>query len=256
MMNTSRRYLIVNADDFGLSRGVNRGIMQAVQRGIVTSASLMVRQPAAAEAVALARDCPQLGLGLHIDLGEWAYRDGAWQTVYEFVDNGKTDAVRQEVQEQFDRFCELTDQLPSHLDSHQHVHRQEPAASVMRALAKEHYLPLRHENPAVAYQGAFYGQAANGQPLPENITVDSLLRLLPELASGATELGCHPGFGDDLNTMYRLERKAEVQTLCEPQVRAAIDELRIELTNFKDLAERELIFDKLSPRPLPAEAAS
>ena len=49
------RYLIVNADDFGLSPGVNRGVVQAHERGIVTSASLMVRQPAAGAAAACAR---------------------------------------------------------------------------------------------------------------------------------------------------------------------------------------------------------
>src|SRR5207247_11145801 len=50
-----RRDLIVNADDFGQSAGVNRGIIEAHERGIVTSASLMVRWPAANEATAYAR---------------------------------------------------------------------------------------------------------------------------------------------------------------------------------------------------------
>ena len=66
----STRYLIVNADDFGQSHGVNRGIMQAHRRGIVTSASLMVRWLAASEAAAYAREHPSLSLGLHVDLGE------------------------------------------------------------------------------------------------------------------------------------------------------------------------------------------
>src|ERR687893_53407 len=77
------RYLIVNSDDFGLSRGVNQGIIEAHEQGIVTSASLMVRWPAAAEAAAYAREHSELSLGLHIDLSEWAYRDGDWRAVYE-----------------------------------------------------------------------------------------------------------------------------------------------------------------------------
>jgi len=56
------RSLIVNADDFGQSAGVNAGVMATHQRGIVTSASLMVRSPAAAEAVAYARAHPSLSL--------------------------------------------------------------------------------------------------------------------------------------------------------------------------------------------------
>ena len=69
-----KRFLIVNADDFGLSAGVNQGIIEAHERGVVTSASLMVRWPAAVAAAAYARSHPQLAVGLHVDLGEWAYR--------------------------------------------------------------------------------------------------------------------------------------------------------------------------------------
>ena len=79
------RVLIVNADDLGLSPGVNAGIIEAHLRGIVTSASLMVRQPAAREAARLARAHPGLSVGLHLDLCEWQYRDGVWQLEYEVV---------------------------------------------------------------------------------------------------------------------------------------------------------------------------
>ena len=64
------RTLIVNADDFGRSAEINAGIVQAHRDGIVTSASLMVRWPAAVGAAAYARERPDLALGLHFDLGE------------------------------------------------------------------------------------------------------------------------------------------------------------------------------------------
>ncbi len=70
------RRLIVNADDFGHSAAVNAGVVEAHERGLVTSASLMVRRPAAAAAAAYARSRPELGLGLHVELGEWVYADG------------------------------------------------------------------------------------------------------------------------------------------------------------------------------------
>ena len=82
--NGTRR-LIVNADDFGRSHGINRGVFAAHERGIVTSASLMVRWPAAAAAAASARTRPALALGLHVDLGEWACRGEEWAAVYEVV---------------------------------------------------------------------------------------------------------------------------------------------------------------------------
>ena len=70
------RRLIVNADDFGQTAGINEGIIQCSERGIVTSASLMVRWPSARAATEYARAAPALSVGLHIDLGEWAYRNG------------------------------------------------------------------------------------------------------------------------------------------------------------------------------------
>ncbi len=81
----SKRALIVNADDFGQSFGVNRGIMEAHERGIVTSASLMVRWPAAREAAAYARKYPRLSLGLHFDCGEFGCRNGNWTKLYDVV---------------------------------------------------------------------------------------------------------------------------------------------------------------------------
>src|SRR5579884_3617535 len=81
------RHLIVNADDFGRSHGINRGVFVAHDQGIVTSASLMVRWPAATDAVNYARGAPGLSLGLHIDLAEWVHTPSGWRPVYEVVDN-------------------------------------------------------------------------------------------------------------------------------------------------------------------------
>src|SRR2546430_9059599 len=108
------RHLIVNADDFGQSRGVNRGIVAAHERGIVTSASLMVRWPAAAEAAALGRAHPRLSIGLHVDLGEWTYRDGEWVPVYEVVRLDNPAAVAQEAGRQLAAFRRLTGADPTH----------------------------------------------------------------------------------------------------------------------------------------------
>src|SRR5438105_15590886 len=107
--------LIVNADDFGHSAPVNAGVIAAHERGIVTSASLMVRRPAAAGAAAYRGG---LDLGLHVELGEWSYRGGEWRG------EGEVDpaAIETEVRAQLAEFRRLTDREPTHLDSHQHVH--------------------------------------------------------------------------------------------------------------------------------------
>ena len=98
------RVLIVNADDYGRSPGVNRGVIRAHEQGIVTSATLMVRWPAAEEAAAYARKSGSLSVGLHLDLGEWLYQDGEWQPRYEVLSEFSEEAIAKEIGAQLERF--------------------------------------------------------------------------------------------------------------------------------------------------------
>ena len=227
-----KRHLIVNADDFGRSPGVNQGIIEAYQGGIVTSASMMVRWPAATEAAAYGRAHPALSLGLHFDLGEWAYQRGSWVSVYEVASTDDVTTVAEETARQLAVFRRLMGRDPTHLDSHQHVHRQEPVHSVLVEIARKLAIPLRHYCTEINYCGSFYGQTAQGSPLPGAISVDGLLGILSALPPGITELACHPGVGEDLETGYREERAHEVKALCDSRVRAAIGAEEIELWSF------------------------
>jgi chitin disaccharide deacetylase len=228
------RTLIVNADDFGLSPGVNAGIIAAHEHGIVTSASLMVRAPAAAAAAAFARGRPQLAVGLHLDLGEWAYRAGTWVRLYEVVPPDDPAAVRAEVARQLAAFRRLMGRDPTHLDSHQHVHRTEPARTALAEVGGELAVPIRHLTPGLMYCGDFYGQDDEGRPYRELVTAAALVALLKRLPPGATELGCHPGTGDELDTMYVRERPLEVTALCDPTVCAAGADFGIKLVSFAE----------------------
>ena len=227
--------LIVNADDFGLSAGINRGIIEAHERGIVTSASLMVRGAAAETAADYGRKQPRLSVGLHLDLAEWIYRDDAWSPLYEVVDLADRAAVENEVRGQLDVFIGLLGRPPTHLDSHQHLHRDEPLRSVAQQLAGELKIPLRHFS-AIQYCGSFYGQSAKGEPVPEAICVDALCGILCGVAPGLTELACHPGYADDVETVYRAERACEVAALCDPCVQQVVREKGIALINFATAA--------------------
>jgi chitin disaccharide deacetylase len=229
------RYLIVNADDFGLSPGVNRGIITAHERGIVTSASLMVRWPAAVEAAAHAKTRPELGVGLHVDLGEWTYRNEKWVALYQVVPLDDPSAVTAEVERQLAVFRHLVGREPTHLDSHQHVHRDAPMVTIMTQLSRALGVPLRHCTPGVRYEGGFYGQTGRGDPLPDAITVEALLAILATLPSGVTELGCHPGEEDNTMSMYRAERWREVETLCDPRIHEAVTSGSIRLCSFGHL---------------------
>lgn len=232
------RALIVNADDFGLTPGVNAGVARAHENGILTSASLMVRPPAAAEAAAYARETPALGLGLHVDLGEWARRNGEWVPVYEVVplDENDLGAVQAEVERQLDRFRELMGRDPTHLDSHQHVHSWGPATDMFTRIASELGVPLRHHLGGIRYCGDLYGHDANGKPIPEAISSNALVEIIRGLGPGVTELACHPGLGADTGSAYDVEREQEVEVLCDPRVADALRSEGVMLWSFADVA--------------------
>lgn len=229
------RNLIVNADDFGLTPGINAGIAKCHEQGILTSASLMVRGPAAAEAAAYAQAHPLLSVGLHIDLCEWEYRDEDWRCVYQVVSTDDPLAVSAEVQRQLAAFRALRGRQPTHLDSHQHVHRAAPVRSIVEQVARELGIPLRDSDPRVRYCGAFYGQSNKGYPYPEGIFVAALEAVIAGLPEGLTELACHPAATPDVVSVYRAERVIECDTLCDPRIRDAVAAAGIRLCSFADV---------------------
>ena len=229
------RRLIVNADDFGFSPGVNAGVVRTHRDGIVTSASLMVRWPAAADAARLAADHPRLGVGLHVDLGEWVFRGGRWVRAYAVLeDDAAKDpaAVTAEVDRQLSAFRSLLGRDPTHVDSHQHAHREEPLRSAVLELGRRLRVPVRHFTADVRYCGDFYGQQGRGEPYPQGVTVENLCRVIRSLPPGTTELCCHPGAGTDHASVYAAERNLEVESLCGAAARAALADAGVILTNF------------------------
>lgn len=227
----SERFLIVNGDDFGRSPGVNAGIVQAHARGILTSATLMVRWPDAERAAASART-GTISIGLHLDLGEWVYRDEQWQVRYEVVESQTEATVREEIERQLESFERLMGRPPTHLDSHQHVHEHEPVRSALLEVGERLGVVVRNHSPAVRYSGAFYGQDGRGNPYREAISAASLIALVEGLEPGTTEIGCHPAAEADHESTYGIERVQELETLCDPRVREAIDRCGVVLRPF------------------------
>ena len=228
---TTRR-VIVNADDFGRSRGINKGVAIAHSDGIVTSASLMVRWPASAEAAELARSMPTLSVGLHLDLSEWEYDGNRWLPIYE-VDATN---VETEIRRQLALFRSLVHRDPSHLDSHQHVHRAEPVRSHLLELSEELGVPLRSVTGGIEYRGDFYGRTAKSEPLPQALTPAAFREIIRSLSSGTSELGCHPAVAIDFTSSYSSERLIELAVLCAPEVRATLEHECVELVSFHAVA--------------------
>lgn len=229
---TGARSLVINADDFGRSPGITRGVLRAHTEGVVTSTSLMVRYgPDSETAAEAAAAHPALDVGLHLDLAEWAFRDGEWRCRYRVVDTDDATAVQAELEAQLARFRQLLGRNPTHLDSHQHVHRDEPVRAVVARAGRILGVPVRHASRA-KYCGAFYGQGRHGAPLPDGITPAALAGLVHGLAPGTTELACHPAAAIDVDTDYAAERLAELEALCAPSVRAAVTDAGIRLRGF------------------------
>ncbi len=149
---SARRQLIVSADDFGLSHGVNAGIMTAHRDGILGDASLMVNGAAFKEAVDLARATPTLAVGLHLVLVQGtataAPRDvpalvdstGMFRTnpvatgFRYFFAPGIRPQIEREVRAQIEAF--LRTGLPlSHIDGHLNIHMHPTVLALLLKLA-------------------------------------------------------------------------------------------------------------------------
>jgi len=224
------KWLIVNGDDFGMSAGISRGIVEAHRAGILTSTSLMVNRPASEDAAALGRDCPGLSVGLHLEL---------------------TDPARAaaEVEDQLGRFLALVGTVPTHLDSHHDVHLDPEVLPHVVAQAERTGVPLRGRC-GIRRISKFYGRW-DDETHPEQISVESLLRLVDAGAGEyVNELICHPGYVEPgVASTYAAERAVEVGTLCDDRVREGLLARGIRLIGFRDLAT-------LPHRTLTAEDAT
>jgi chitin disaccharide deacetylase len=222
------KFCIVNADDFGMSAGINQGILEAHLDGIVTSTSVMVNMPHSLEAADLS-ERSSLSLGLHVNFtGESADPIAALAAPRDW---------RSELEAQLDTFVTLTGRLPTHLDSHQNVHFDPRLLPYFLEIADRLGIPLRGRSQ-VRYYPHFYGQW-DGESHPEQVSAGNLIKMLTEdFQAGITELSCHPGHPEpDLKSFYSVERDWERRTLCSPEVRRAISELHIRLIGFQDLAD-------------------
>jgi chitin disaccharide deacetylase len=151
----ARRRLIVNADDFGRSHSINEAVVRAHREGILTTASLMVNEPACAEAVALARENPRLGVGLHIALlfgrsalspekipglvnarGEFSENPATTGMRFFFARNRLRDQIEAEIAEQFARF-RATGLKLDHVNGHLHMHLHPVVFGILMDRAQE-----------------------------------------------------------------------------------------------------------------------
>ena len=270
------RRLIVNADDFGRSHSINQAVLRAQGEGILTTASLMVNEPACDEAVALARRNPKLGVGLHLTLlkgraalaperipglvnarGEFS-NDPVGAGFRYFFQRGLREQLRAEIHAQFERF-RATGLPLDHVNGHLHLHLHpvvfgilmEDAAQLgirrlrltrdcfarSRRLARGRWfyrvshaaiyewLSHRAREP-LRRRGIRHAQITFGLLQDSRVDEDYILKLLPELPPGDSELYSHPSLD---------EFKHELDALVSPRVKELVKKLGIELIHYQDL---------------------
>ena len=203
-------YLIINADDFGYSYSVNRGILEAHQNGIVTSTSVMINTIAAKEAAGLS-SYPNLSVGLHLMLDDSA--DAA-------------DALLKQIE----KFKQITGKAPDHIDVHKILHRSKALDDVLRAYSAKNNTPVRQLGFA-KFIYSYYGPDAGG-----DVSVAQFKLAIDQATDEYNEIMCHVGYCDDYlreHSSYSEAREQELKTLCNPTLKDYIAQKDLQLINWR-----------------------
>ena len=260
------KYLIPNADDFGYTRDVNEGIVHAHQQGILTATTLMATGAAFDHAVALARENPELDVGVHLVL---VGSTGFPPTVARLIAQIARGRIRiyDELSSQVRRVIDAGIR-PSHLDTHKHTHLLPPVLEAVARIASEFQIPwvrrpfdLPLHSGGVPWQrqmvsrGLGFARARFHRVLARRgcRTTDhfagfqitghydsaELAGLIRELPEGVTEFMCHPGFCtaelQASRTRLKESRRRELDALTSTQVRAALEESGVMLTRYAEI---------------------
>jgi chitin disaccharide deacetylase len=267
------RYLVVNADDFGFTRDVNQGILQAQQQGILTATTLMANGDAFDDAVRLAHAHPSLDIGVHLQMVQGASISRKGRSLPTSVPaligalfTGQWD-IRAEFRAQTEKILAAGIQ-PTHLDTHKHTHLLPPVLEALAQTSREYGIrwvrrpfDLPISNPRASFKtrlartlieqvrGRFprtlvaYGCRSTdhfaGFVFTGDFSAEDLLQLLPQLPEGSTEFMCHPGIlGEELAaapTRLKAQRAQELRALCDPRLPSALQAAGIRLLNYRDL---------------------
>ena len=249
------RQLIVNADDFGFTRGVNEGILRAHREGIVTATTLMANGPAFEHAVELARENPALDVGCHLVLVGGQSLAAPGRALPESVRALATAVLLRRIPI-YDELAAQVRKLidagihPTHVDTHKHTHLLPQVLNAVLRVAREFRIPWirrtlvvpvvrRRFDRLIRSNGCHAAGHLAGFQLTGRFGIEDLVRLIHALPPGLTEFLCHPGYSDDdlrrSPTRLVKSREREVAALTAPEVREALRAAGVELVSFRDL---------------------
>ena len=243
--------LIVNADDFGYSKGVNLGIVEAHVNGVVSSATMMVNMPGFEHAVRLAKENPRLGVGVHLvltcgnavhpDVPSLTDHNGAFLRGSKHLMAASPEDIEREFAAQIERFLQ-SGLLLSHLDSHHHVHAHEAVLPIVLQLAERYQVPVR--NPwtlagAGRKQACITTEGFSHRFYGDQLSTDLFCEIVDEWGGCATaEIMTHPAYLDDevlAGSSYHLPRTKELKILTSKQVSEYLEKKGVQLVTFHDI---------------------
>ncbi|MBZ5635100.1 MAG: ChbG/HpnK family deacetylase [Acidobacteriia bacterium] len=269
------KQLVVNADDFGFTRDINAGIIEAHRDGILTATTLMATGGATSaafdDAVRLARETPSLDIGCHLVL---VGAPGFPPTIPRLVRDVALGRIHiyGELVKQVRRIVDAG-LSPTHLDTHKHTHLLPPVLEAVARISEEFRIPWVRRPFDFPLQPGGVGGAKRawtnklmrlmngrfsaaltrhrcrstdwfaGFRLTGRYRSDDLVELIRALPEGVTEFMCHPGrCGDDLRaarTRLKESREEELRALISPEVRAALADASVKLVSFRELTSFE-----------------
>jgi predicted glycoside hydrolase/deacetylase ChbG (UPF0249 family) len=239
------KQLIVNADDFGFTRDVNQGIVEAHRRGILTATTLMATGAAFEHAVELARENPELDVGVHLVLVGGEGYPGTVARLMRDMALGRI-RVYDELARQVTKVLEAG-LRPTHLDTHKHTHLLPPVLGAVARIAEEFHIawvrrPLLRSR---LFQGVLRRHGCRttdrfaGFWMTGRYGARDLARLIESLPEGLTEFMCHPGFCTDelraARTRLKESRQRELEALTSPEARAALERSGVKLTCYREM---------------------
>ncbi|MGG1674962.1 chitin disaccharide deacetylase [Neobacillus sp. NRS-1170] len=224
--------LIVNADDFGFSHGVNHGIVDSFLYGIVNSTTMMMNMDGTEHAIQLAKNNPELHVGIHLTLTcgkpildnvpSLVDEEGYFYSLSAF---NPTDISLEEIERewtaQIDRFIR-SGLKPTHLDSHHHVHTMKALYPVVKNLSHKYRLPVRPNGFISIPDVESFTDVSLSDFYGDGVRADYFDRLNDGIYDGLTiEVMCHPAYLDHhlLNgSSYTHKRLTELEILTSVQL--------------------------------------
>lgn len=228
--------LIINADDYGYTPNISKGIRFGMANGVITSTTVLTNIPNIEDDCKLLLELDNIGIGLHLNLtldkpltnGKSLVDKYGFFLDRKQIDFSKIDKVEVEfeLRTQLEKFIQLFNRLPSHLDSHHSIHDHPSILPITEKLMNEYNIPARRISN-IKFVGSFFGPNATKNYFMELMQVNKEEEII--------EMMCHPGINDLLlekKSSYSFQRQLELETLCDLGIKQFLIENSIELTNY------------------------